>query len=150
MGKEDKKSRWQQTRRVGERVWKLLRVEEPEANLPGSQRASASRPLTWTRMGPGNVSIWWQGIIKFAQLGYFSHRWFRPLSLFHPKFRSVPSSLVVVKWLWAFGGRFNQRYIYILGYRVVVCSLFCQVLFLLPVWLPGIFPLPSVLTHLTR
>ena len=33
MGKEDKKSRWQQTRRVGERVWKLLRVEGAEAKL---------------------------------------------------------------------------------------------------------------------
>lgn len=33
---------------------------------------------------------WWQGIIKFGQLGYFSHRWFKPLSLFHPQIPLSP------------------------------------------------------------
>lgn len=106
MGKEDKKSRWQQTRRVGVRVWKLLRVEEPEANLPGSQRASASRPLTWTRMGPGNVSIWLvTGHNKIWTTGIFQPQMVQTTVSFPPP-NSAQS--LQVWWCWSGCGHLGE------------------------------------------
>lgn len=69
------------------------------------------------RKGPGRCVCTVLGCNKICKTGLLQPQIVTTPVSFHPNLPSAPSSLVVLKWLWAFGKSFNQRerYIHIYG-----------------------------------